>query len=159
MSPRESWRREVAAALAMTAILMFAALSAPVAQAQTPLPQARSQGSIEYVTGGVGKDEADAIKQASSDYSLLLELASSGPKREGRTAGAYVANAAVVIRDAQGREMLNTRTDGPLLLARLPAGKYTISADWNGVHKQTVVEVGRTRRRIVFDFARGAEQE
>ena len=158
MSPRESWRREVAATLAMTAVLMFAALSTPVAQAQA-LPQARSQGSIEYVTGGVGKEEADALKQASSDYSLTLELASSGPTPEGRTAGAYVADAVVVIRDAQGREVLNTRTDGPLLLARLPPGKYTIGADWNGVHKQTAVDLGAARRHIVFDFARGAQQE
>ena len=158
MSPLESWRREVAATLAMTAVLMFAALSTPVAQAQA-LPQARSQGSIEYVTGGVGKEEADALKQASGDYSLTLELASSGPTPEGRTTGAYVADALVVIHDAQGREILNTRTDGPLLLARLPAGRYTISADWNGVHKQTVADLGAARRHIVFDFARGAEQE
>ena len=60
MSPLESWRREVAATLAMTAVLMFAALSTPVAQAQA-LPQARSQGSIEYVTGGVGKVAAPAV--------------------------------------------------------------------------------------------------
>jgi hypothetical protein len=158
MSPRESWPGEVAATLAMTALLMLAALSAPVAQAQT-LPQARSQGSIEYVTGGVGKEEADALKQASGDYSLTLELASSGPTPEGRTTGAYVADALVVIRDAQGREILNTRTDGPLLLARLPAGRYTISADWNGVHKQTAIDLGGARRHIVFDFARGAQQE
>jgi hypothetical protein len=158
MSPRESWPGEVAATLAMTALLMLAALSAPVAQAQT-LPQARSQGSIEYVTGGVGKEEADALKQAAGDYSLTLELASSGPTPEGRTTGAYVADALVVIRDAQGREILNTRTDGPLLLARLPAGRYTISADWNGVHKQTAIDLGGARRHIVFDFARGAQQE
>ncbi len=159
MSPRENWRREMAAALAVTAVLMFAAMSAPVAQAQS-LPQARTQGSIDYVTGGVGKEEADALKQASSDYSLTLELASSGPTPEGRTMGAYIANAAVVIRDAQGREVLNTRTDGPLLLARLPAGKYSIGAEWNGVRKQANIELnGSVRRHVVFDFARGADQE
>lgn len=157
MSARESWQRELAAALAMTALLMFAAMSAPVAQAQ--LPQARTQGSVDYVTGGVGKEEADALKQASGDYSLTLELASSGPTPEGHTMGAYVANALVVIRDAQGHEVLNTRTDGPLLLARLPAGKYTVSAEWNGVRKQTNVELGGIRRHVVFDFARGADQE
>jgi hypothetical protein len=158
MSPPEGWRREIAAALAMTALLMIAALSAPVAQAQT-LPQARSQGSVSYITGGIGKDEADALKQASADYSLMLELASSGPTPEGRTTGAYVSDATIVILDAQGREVLNTRTDGPLLLARLPAGKYTITADWNGIHKQTAVDLGATRRHIVFDFAQGAKQE
>ena len=159
MTPRENWRGEIAATLAMTAVLMFAALSAPVAQAQS-LPQARTQGSIDYLTGGVGKDEADALKQASSDYSLTLELASSGPTPEGRTTGAYVADAAVVIRDAQGREVLNTRTDGPLLLARLPAGKYSVSAEWNGVRKRANIDLsGSVRRHVVFDFARGAEQE
>lgn len=158
VSSRERWLHEVAATLAMTMILMIAALSAPVAQAQT-LPQVRSQGAIEYVTGGVGKDEADALKQASGDYSLMLELASSGPTPEGRTTGAYVSDASIVIRDAQGREVLNTRTDGPLLLVRLPAGKYSITADWNGVRKQAAFDLGATRRHIVFDFARGAQQE
>src|SRR5439155_19770773 len=128
MSPRESWRGEVAATLAMTALLMLAALSAPVAQAQT-LPQARSQGSIEYVTGGVGKEEADALKQASGDYSLTLELASSGPTPEGRTTGSYVADALVVLHDAHVREILNTRTVGQLLLACLSAGRYHSSSD------------------------------
>jgi hypothetical protein len=158
MSAQDRLLREIAATLALTVVLMFAALSVPVAYAQA-MPQVRSQGSVDFVTGGISKDESDAMKQASAEYPLTVEFASSGPlPTEQGTAGYYTAGATVDIRDSQGRSVLNTKADGPFLLVRLPAGKYTIETEWNGVRKQANVDLsGNARRHVVFDYARGAQ--
>ena len=38
----------------------------------------------------------------------------------------------VLIRDARGSTVLEAISDGPFLLAKLPAGRYTIRATQNG---------------------------
>ena len=45
------------------------------------LPAERSQGSVTYLSGGIGKDESDAMKQAASRYSLAIEMASPADGR------------------------------------------------------------------------------
>ena len=46
----------------------------------TSLPQVQSQGQTEFVTGGVGKNESDAIAQAAGAWPLMLELSQSAEK-------------------------------------------------------------------------------
>jgi len=104
-----------------------------------------------HLSGGVGKDEADALKQQSADYALTLEFASARSAEGDASPGAYLADVRVDIRDAQGRQMLNTTAEGPLLLVRLPPGDYTVVADWNGVRKQHSVDLPEgARRHVVF---------
>jgi hypothetical protein len=151
-------RREVTATVVLGIILAFAAFTAPTAEAGTVL-RAQSMGPVDFVTGGVGKEEADLLKQASADYPLTVEFASSGPlPTDQGSKGYYISGATVDIRDAQGHSVLATTTDGPFLLARLPDGVYTIETTWNGIHKQATVDVAGTKRNhIVFDYARGAQ--
>jgi hypothetical protein len=150
--------RATGAAVMFGALLMFPAFVVPSVHAQVVL-QSHSAGAVDYVTGGIGKDEADMLKQASADYALTVELASSGPlPTDEGTKGYYVSGATVDIRDSAGRSVLTTTTDGPLLLARLPDGVYTIDTAWNGIHKHATVEVtGSKRSHVVFDYARGAD--
>jgi hypothetical protein len=155
---RDRLRREILATVALSAILAFAAFAVTSAYAQVVL-QAHSAGEVDYVTGGVGKEEADVLKQASADYALTVELASSGPLPTGDgVKDYYISGATVDIRDSAGRSVLSTTTDGPLLLARLPDGLYTIESTWNGIQKHATVEVsGGKRSHVVFDYARGSE--
>jgi hypothetical protein len=112
------------------------------------LPAERSQGSVTYVTGGIGKDESDAMKQAASRYSLAIEMSSpAGPRAE------YVADVKIDIRDQQGKTVLSTTSDGPILLANLPPGRYTINADKNGMSQHLNIVVGPSARpRVKFSF-------
>jgi hypothetical protein len=113
-------------------------------------PREHAQGSVTYVTGGVGEDEAQAMRAAAADYPLTLELAAAagGPRDE------YISNAAVEIRDSQGAPVLRTRTDGPFLLVRLPSGSYSVDVEWNGAHKRKAIEVGSDRRQhVMLEFA------
>jgi hypothetical protein len=112
------------------------------------LPAERSQGSVTYLSGGIGKDESDAMKQAASRYSLAIEMASpAGPRAE------YVADVKIDIRDQRGATVLNTISDGPILLANLPPGRYTVNATKNGTsqHRDIVVGSG-ARPRVMFSF-------
>jgi hypothetical protein len=144
-------RHELMAIVLLTLLLLaMAMLSAPVASAAGE-PRLQSNGAVDYVSGGIGKEEADALKQHSADYALTLEFASARSAEGDTSPGAYVADVKVDIRDAQGRQMLNTTSTGPLLLVRLPPGDYTVVADWNGVRKQHSVDIpDGARRHVVF---------
>ena len=144
-------RHELVATIVLTLLLLaMAMLSTPVASAANQ-PQLQNNGTVDYLSGGIGKDEADALKQQSADYSLTLEFASSRSAEGDMSPGAYLADVRVDIRDAQGRQMLDTTAQGPLLLVRLPPGVYTVVADWNGVRKQHSVDISEgARRHVVF---------
>jgi hypothetical protein len=110
------------------ALLIRPAFAAPTQEGATaPLPAEKVAGQIHYVTGGVGQDEADAFRQAQRDYSLALEFGNQTKPR-----AQFTADVKVLIRDARGNTVLDAVADGPFLLARLPAGRYTIRATQNG---------------------------
>jgi len=98
---------------------------AGAAFAQSGLPPVQTFGSVSYVTGGIGLDESSAIKAAEKDFSLSLLFAQS--KR-----GEYLADIKVNITDKAGKTVLEAVSDGPFLLAKLPAGTYKVSADHEG---------------------------
>ena len=106
------------------ALLVIGGLAAAAHADEGTLPAERSQGSVTYVTGGIGKDESDAMKQAASRYSLAIEMSSPAGSR-----AEYVSDVKIDIRDQRGATVLSTTSDGPILLANLPPGRYTINAD------------------------------
>jgi hypothetical protein len=136
-----------------SSIVLAAGLAAGVVCAQAPLPREHAVGAVSYVSGGIGSDEAQALREASVDYPLTLELAAAagGPRDE------YVSSAEVRIADSRGALLLDTRTDGPLLLVRLPAGIYAVEVQWNGVHRQRTVEIGARRQHLLLEFPGSAD--
>lgn len=119
------------------ALLSAAALAVSFgAWAQAPLPQMKQQAGIDYLTGGIGRDESDAIKAASGTWPLTLEFAvADSPRAE------FAADVTVVIRDAKGRVALEAKADGPYLLAGLAPGSYGVDATFNGKTLTRRVEV------------------
>lgn len=141
MSKRFRWSPFAAALLAF-------GLGLP-APAQTILiPQEYGQGNASYVSGGIGSDEAEVMRQASANYPLTLEMATAagGPR------DAYISDAKVDIRDGSGNPVLSTTTQGPIMLVRLPAGTYTVDVDWHGTQKRKTVEVGERRQHVMLEF-------
>jgi len=135
-------------------VLAAAGLTVTVCLGAQPIaPREHTRGSVSYVSGGIGSEEAQAMRDAAADYSLTLELAAAagGPRDE------YISNAEVRIVDSRGTPVLDTRTDGPFLLVRLPAGTYSVDVQWNGVHQQRTVEVGERRQHLLLEFPGGAE--
>src|SRR3989442_605745 len=106
--------------------LMLCSLLMPLpAFAAVPgtLPSEQTQGTETYVSGGIGQDEAQAFEAAAAQYPLALEFAiKHAPRAE------YTADVHVIVTDVKGQHVLDTRSDGPFLLAKLPAGRYTGNA-------------------------------
>lgn len=125
-------RCTMAAAMAVGSMAIAGILST----AQAGMPPVKHQGSVEYVSGGIGIDESEAMKAASGNYPLALTFAA---QRGGKAD--YVADVAVVIRDAQGKSVLQVTAEGPYMLVKLPAGSYRISATFDGKAQERQVSV------------------
>ena len=64
------------------ALLAALGASAGFATAVSGLPAEQGQGNVRFVTGGVGFDEAEALRQAASHYPLAIELAAKPVPQE-----------------------------------------------------------------------------
>lgn len=121
------------------------------AQAAATLPPLHRNGQVEYLSGGIGKDEATAIESASRQWPLALEFAVKDKKHAD-----FVANVDLVVRDAKGHTALQATSDGPFLLARLAPGHYTVDATLadKTLHKQVSINHARPAK-VVFVWPAG----
>ena len=101
-------------------LAMVAALPAR-ATINPELPPTLKTGPVTYMSGGISREQQSAMKHAASRYPLELRFLASGPAY----GPAYVP---VTIRDHAGHVVLDSASDGPLMLATLPDGRYTVSA-------------------------------
>jgi hypothetical protein len=131
----------------LTFIVALAALLAAGAHAQpAPLPPVQRADGIEYLSGGIGKDEAHAIEQVSKRWPLTLEFAVQDGKHADFTTGVHVR-----VRDAKNQTVLQATADGPYLLARLQPGRYTVDAERQGQTRHERVAIASQHgARAVF---------
>lgn len=129
----------------------LAALTFGAAQAAAPLPPEQHRNGIEYLSGGIGQDEARAIEAAASQWPLTLEFAVKDEPHAD-----FAADVKVHMRDAKGRGVLETTAGGPFLLARLPPGRYGIEATFAGktLHEKVTVKKGHPAK-VVFLWPAG----
>ena len=109
-------RRACTAAPALLAAL--ALLASPAGASSDEVVRAPS--GVVHVTGGVGSEAVDRLKSMEGDFNLKLAFAN--------TAGAYLSDIKVTIVDASDRVVLDATTEGPILMANLPAGDYRVDA-------------------------------
>jgi hypothetical protein len=67
----------------------------------------------------------------------------------------FLSGVNVTIKDQQGNTVLSTVSDGPILLARIPPGRYTVTAtaqDQVEAKQRNVVLAERKPERIVFEW-------
>ena len=109
-------------------------LAAAVLVAAPPMT-AGAQATIDvqmtntiFVNGGIGEDEADAMRSRAAEFPLRVIFA-EGPQN------AFTANVPLAIVDEQGNAVFALPDAGPLLFVMLPAGTYTVSAESDGVRK------------------------
>lgn len=137
----------------------FAIVQAPAAIAQTDaaqtaseihptgMPATQQQGDVTFVTGGVGRDQSTALRQARKQWPMSLQFTGPG--------ASYISDVHVVIAKG-GNTVLDTTTHGPYLLVRLPQGRYTVTATYSGVtRKQTLHVRGNGSARATLSFPSG----
>jgi hypothetical protein len=107
--------------------------------------QPQTENGITYLCGGVGEEQASYMKQQKGDYDLMLTFAT-------RT-GEYLADVDVGIKDAKGKQILNTTCGGPMLLVNLPrSGTYRVEAQAEDYSLRKTVKVkskGQTRSVVM----------
>ncbi len=79
-----------------------------------------TEHGITYLSGGIGEDEASAMRATASKFNLHLSFAQKD--------GVYLADVDVVIVSASGERVAAMRSEGPLLFLKLPPGRYLVTA-------------------------------
>jgi hypothetical protein len=122
------------------------------AATSTMLPPEKTAAGIAYRTGGIGEEEAAAMKKAESRYPLVLEFVGK-PVARGLNAE-YLADVRVTIADAKdGKSVLSTTAAGPFLMAKVAPGKYTVTAEYQGKTKHRTVEVrAKKTEHVMFEW-------
>ena len=128
--PRRAIRRR--AAYGAVAMLLGLAWVAPPADAKADEIVMASSG-VTYVTGGTGTEAVDRLRAMEKDFNLKLVFALKN--------GEYLADVDVSVVDAANHVVLNTLSEGPLLLAKLPAGNYQVSATYGRTTERRTVAV------------------
>ena len=129
------------------AILLGAALLVPVASANSDAI-VQTAGGVSYVSGGVGKESIDRLNSLASDFNLKLVFALKS--------GSYVSGVKVTIADAAGKTLLDTMSEGPWFLTRLPFGNYQIVATFAGKAEKRTIAVGAEKFKTI-DFRWASE--
>lgn len=93
---------------------------------------------IPYVSGGVGLDERTRLEEIGKDRNLKLSFALS--------TGEYLGKTEVRIQDSSRAIVLEAISQGPMLFATLPAGKYTVQATAGGEVRQQDVRLQSGRQ-------------
>jgi len=120
-------------------------VGAAAVQAASPLPPVHKSGAVEYLSGGIGRDEARAIEGESRHWPLTLEFAVKDKHRAD-----FAADVKLVVRDAKGQTALALTAGAPFLLARLAPGPYSIEASLAGktLHEDTTVKPGQPAKAL-----------
>jgi len=119
-----------------------------LASEAVPLPETRTSGDVSYVTGGIPYEQIPAFTQARGQYSLNIEVYEKDGAKNG-----FSADAQVKLIDRKGAVVLDAKTDGPYLWAKVPPGQYRLQTTLAGKMKEQRVSVGNgksTRAIVVF---------
>jgi hypothetical protein len=130
-----------AAAFALALLAVYVML-APPANAKSE-EVVRAPSGVVYVTGGVSSEAVDLLKTMEKDFDLKLVFANSS--------GAYLSDVKVTIADASGHVVLDAMSEGPLLMAKLPAGSYRIDATFSGHPESHMIAVA-ANKLVTVDF-------
>ena len=130
----------IGALMALTACIVTRPVMAAAAD-----PQVHSQDGLSYVSGGIGDEERRAIETMSNRFNLKLTMALK--------TGDFVGDTRVRIQDSQSQTLLDTVADGPLFLAQLKPGTYTITCSLNGKElKETAHIASGKQEQLVFTW-------
>jgi len=126
------------------------------AQATVYNPPIHLTHGIEYMSGGIGSDEAELMRTVEPRWPAVFEFA----VKDGKGA-AFAANVVLSVRDTQGNIVLDgVRSGGPYLLARLEPGRYIAEALLAGQKIQREITVGGpgTSTKSVFEWPQGTDR-
>ena len=133
------------------ATVLALALTLSIAQANQSgrlLPREHHKDGITWISGGIGKAQADAMRQHASGYALRLVMVEEGEPRL-----AFLGEVSVKITDTKGKAI--HIQSGPLLFLKLPPGRYTVQAEVAGYRLTRSVTVKpKVSREVILIWPR-----
>jgi len=124
--------------LKLSQILMVAVffVGANGSFAQADLPDSKNYQGIQYITGGIGSEESDAMLELGKKWPLVLEFSQAHPQRP-----LWVADVTVKIIDQKKKVVFDAMSDGPILLVDLAPGNYELQLSFEGKPLKRTVKI------------------
>jgi hypothetical protein len=97
--------------------------SLSIAHAQGEIPDSKRYQDIQFISGGIGSEESDAMLLLGKKWPLTLEFAQDHPQRP-----LWVADVQVKITNSKKKVIFDALSDGPIMLIELPSDQYEIEA-------------------------------
>lgn len=126
--------------------LMFEELDEPCTPEEVDV-EIHVENEVTFVSGGIGFCESQEMRRISHEYQLELLFLEKTVKRE-----SFLASVPVQITDSKGSLVVDTVSKGPLLLAKMPVGRYVITAAYNGIVKTHHLRINDEHQRVVFSW-------
>jgi hypothetical protein len=109
------------------------------------ITEGRTANDRGYVSGGIGLEESETLKQMANKFPLQLVVSSRQ--------GAYLADARVTIIGANSQKILDMELDAPWLLVDLAPGTYKVFVAHAGLTQQRNVSLAPGKReQMVVQF-------
>lgn len=112
----------------------------------------KSSHGYWFINGGISSEEAERIRQVAKKYSLQV-LFTLG------NAGAWIADARLMVLDSSGNTVFSKSVAGPLLYIDLPAGDYQIIGRYNGIREsKRITLTGEKPQRVILNWKDDSEE-
>jgi PEGA domain len=119
-------------------------LSSMGAMAQADIPELQMNQGIEYISGGIGSEESEAILALGPKWPLTLEFSQAHAERP-----LWVADVSVKIINLKTQKVIFTGlSDGPIMLINLPSGQYQLNLEFEGrpLNKQIQLDANKPQK-------------
>lgn len=107
--------------------------------------EVQTDNEVTFITGGIGLCEAQEMRKLAKEYQLELVFV-----QKTATAENFLSKIPVEIVDKKGSYVVDTVSKGPFLLAKMPNGRYSVTATFNGESKTQQVSITSKHQRVVF---------
>ena len=96
---------------------------------------------VQVVNGGIGREEADTLRAQAPSFALEVIFT-----RHADNSDEFIANVHLRIVDGLGRAVIDGNA-GPIFLAQLPDGQYTLMAEYRGQTQMRRVAIADGQRQ------------
>ena len=150
-SSSSSRMRPLAAAMLCGAVLL-GALSSAHAAVNPPIYMTHG---VEYMSGGIGNDEAQLMETVSPRWPATFEFA----VKDHKGSADFAAGVHVTVRDGSGTKLLdNVVSGGPFMVARLEPGTYEVEARIGSqTLKQSLTVPTGASAKAIFEWPAGTD--
>ena len=111
--------------------------------AQADVPESKNYEGIQYITGGIGSEESEAMIELGKKWPLTLEFSQDHPERP-----LWVADVDVKIINQKQKVIFTAVSEGPILLINLEPGTYNMEFvfEKKSLKRKVKIEEGKAQK-------------